>query len=189
MRTAEAIAIGCSTGGLQALKRLLGALDPSMPAGILLCSHSGSPNVDTLCELLARHCPLPVAEAGERQPIRPGVVHLAPPGYHLLVESGRRFALSVDPPEWFSRPSVDVLFSSASEVYGEALVGVVLTGASPDGARGLYSVRRHGGIAIVQEPDDARAPAMPRAALELAGADHCLPLARIAPLLNRLCLP
>ena len=189
MPATEAIAIGCSTGGLSALTQLLGALDPKLPAAILVCSHTGSPTVDTLCALLARHSTLPVAEAGERRSVRPGMVHVAPAGYHLLVEPGRQFALSVDPPVWFSRPSIDVMFTSAAEVYGAALAGVVLTGASPDGAHGLANIRRSGGVAIVQEPGEAQAPAMPRAALELAGADHCLPLARIAPLLNRLCLP
>ncbi len=188
MPAIEAIAIGCSMGGMSALKRLLGALDPQLPAAVIVCSHTGSSSVDLLCELLARHSALPVLEARERCPIRAGMVHVAPSGYHLLVEHDRHFALSVDAPECFSRPSIDALFASAAGAYGAALVGLVLTGASPDGARGLADIRNHGGVAIVQEPADAQAPTMPLAALELAGADHCLPLARIAPLLNRLCL-
>ena len=185
----EAIAIGCSMGGLSALKQLLGALDPHLAAAVLICSHTGSPTVDTLCGLLAGNSALPVVEASERHDVRPGMVHVAPSGYHLLVEPGRHFELSVDPPEWFSRPSIDVLFTSAADAYGQALVGVVLTGASADGARGLAQIRRGGGLAIVQDPTEAQAPAMPLAALEMAGADYCLSLARIPPLLNRLCLP
>ncbi len=189
MPPVEAIAIGCSMGGLAALRHLLRDLDPALPAAVLVCTHTSSPDVSTLCELLQAHSSLPVMEAGERQRVSPGVVQLAPSGYHLLVEPARTFALSVDPPVCFSRPSVDVMFMSAAHAYADRLAGVVLTGASADGADGMSYVRKHGGIAIVQDPGDAQAPAMPRAALELAGADHCLPLAQIAPLLNRLCLP
>jgi two-component system chemotaxis response regulator CheB len=117
------------------------------------------------------------------------MVHVAPAGYHLLVENDRHFALSVDEHVRYSRPSIDVMFGSATDVYGESLIGVVLTGANSDGAEGLARIRRRGGTAVVQAPESAEAAAMPRAALESAGADHCLPLEAIAPLLNRLCLP
>ena len=183
----EAIVIGCSRGGLRALKTLLGALDRHLQQTIVVCSHRSSES-SGLAELLTGHSALPVEDAGERQPARGGVVHLAPPGYHLLLERDCHFALSVDPAVYFSRPSIDVLFDSAAEVWGSALIGVVLTGANPDGARGLANIRRHGGLAIVQDPADAEAPAMPLAALDLAGADHCLALVRVAPLLNHLCL-
>jgi two-component system chemotaxis response regulator CheB len=185
----DAIAIGCSTGGFGALKRLLGALDRRLRQAIIICSHTSADAPDMLAELLGRHSALPVTEARERCAARPGVVHVAPAGYHLLLEPDRRFALSIDPPVHFSRPSIDVLFDSAARAYRDALVGVLLTGASVDGAGGLADIRRHGGVAVVQDPDDAEAATMPRAALELAGADHCLPLAQIAPLLNHLCLP
>jgi len=188
MSSPEAIAIGCSAGGLAALNTLLGGLDPALPATVIVCCHTASANADGMCELLAHHSRLPVTEACERAAIRAGMVQVAPPDYHLLVERGRRFALSVDEPVSFSRPSIDVLFASAAEVYGPGLIGVVLTGASADGAQGLAAVRQTGGIAIVQHPDDAQAPAMPRAALEIAGADHCVALAQMAPLINRLCM-
>jgi len=105
------------------------------------------------------------------------------------VETSRRFALSVDQRVSFARPSIDVLFESAAEAYRDTLIGIVLTGANSDGADGLLQVRQGGGLAVVQEPSDAEVSTMPAAALERAGADHCLPLAAIAPLLNRLCLP
>jgi len=183
----EAIAIGCSMGGFSALKRLLGALDRGLPQAIIICSHSSSEQPGILAGLLDRRSALPVVEARERCPVSPGTVHVAPAGYHLLIEQDRRFALSVDPPVHFSRPSIDVLFDSAARAYRDALIGVMLTGASSDGAAGLATIRHYGGIGIVQDPDEAEAPAMPQAALDLAGADHCLALARIAPLLNHLC--
>ncbi|KRF00381.1 hypothetical protein ASG87_13385 [Frateuria sp. Soil773] len=189
MTAPQAVVVGCSAGGLDALKILLGGLDPALPQAVLVCCHSGSDSVELLCELLGRACPLPVFEALERQPVRGGAVQLAPSGYHLLVEADRHFALSVDPRVCHARPSIDVLFTSAAEVWRDALVGVVLTGANADGADGLRQLRRLGGCAVVQSPSDAEAPAMPQAALDRAGADHCVTLEAIAPLLNRLCLP
>jgi two-component system chemotaxis response regulator CheB len=187
MHRPEAIVIGCSMGGFNALRIVLGALDPRLSQALLLCCHT-SGNVDVLCELLAGHSALPVVEAQERWPASGGTVHMAPGGYHLLVENDRHFALSVDPQVSFSRPSIDVLFGSAADVYHEALIGVVLTGANRDGATGLTQIRARGGIAVVQTPDSAEAATMPQAALDSAGADYCVPLEQIAPLLNRLCL-
>ncbi|MDE2156216.1 MAG: chemotaxis protein CheB [Xanthomonadaceae bacterium] len=189
MKTAAAIVVGCSTGGFDALKVLLGGLDPALPQPLLVCCHTGSETVELLCELLGRISPLPVVTAAERHAVRGSHVHLAPTGYHLLVESDRRFALSTDPRVNHSRPSIDVLFASAAMVWRETLIGVVLTGASADGAEGLRLVRRAGGCAIVQSPLGAQVPVMPQAALDRAGADYCVPLDDIPPLLNRLCLP
>ena len=189
MATPQAIVIGCSAGGLVALEALFAGLLPILPQPIVVCCHTGSTTVDLMCELLARHATLPVMEARERTPLQGGVIHVAPSGYHLLVEPDRRFSLSVDERVSFARPSIDVLFDSAAEAYRDALIGVLLTGANSDGAEGVERIRHCGGLAIVQDPADAQVAAMPAAALELAGADHCVPLAAIAPLLNRLCLP
>jgi len=183
----EAIVIGCSAGGFNALKQLLGALDRGLQQAIIICSHSSSETTGMLAALLARHSVLPVEEARERCLVRPSVVHVAPVGYHLLIERDCHFALSIDPAVHFSRPSIDVLFDSAAQAYRDNLIGVMLTGASLDGAIGLGTIRRYGGLAIVQDPDEAEASAMPQAALDLAGADHCLALAQMAPLLNHLC--
>jgi len=189
MITPRAIVIGCSAGGLHALEVLFAALSPKLALPIAVCCHTGSSTVSLMCELLAQHASLPVVEARERAALQDGIIHVAPSGYHLLVETTRRFSLSVDERVSFARPSIDVLFDSAAEAYRDSLIGVVLTGANRDGAEGLRHIRRLGGLAVVQEPTDAEIPAMPAAALELAGADHCLPLAGIAPLLNHLCLP
>lgn len=189
MKRPSAIVVGCSAGGLDALKILLAGLDRQLSQPVLVCCHSGSETVELLCELLARVSPLPVVEAVERQPVRGGIVHLAPAGYHLLIEGNRHFALSVDPRVSHARPSIDLLFASAAEAWRDALVGLILTGANADGAEGLRQLRRHGGCAIVQSPESAMARTMPQAALDLAGAEHCVSLEAIAALLNQLCSP
>ncbi len=189
MSRPTAIVIGCSAGGLDALKILLAGLNRQLSQPVLICCHSGSATVDLLRELLARVCTLPVAEARERAPVCGGTVYLAPAGYHLLVENSRHFALSADPRVCHARPSIDVMFASAAEVWRDGLLGVVLTGANADGAKGLLQLRRRGGCAIVQTPKSAMASAMPQAAIDLAGADHCVPLDAIAPLINQLCTP
>lgn len=188
MNVPAAIAIGCSAGGVDALKSVIGGLDPRLQHTTLVCCHSSSDTVDLLCEVLGRASALPVIEAAERHSVRPGVVQLAPTGYHLLVESDQHFALSIDPRVNYARPSIDVLFSSAAEVWQAALIGVVLTGGNADGATGLKRIRQLGGIAIVQSPAGAEVATMPQAALDIAGADYCVDLPDIAPLLNRLCL-
>jgi two-component system chemotaxis response regulator CheB len=183
----EAIVIGCSQGGFSALRMLLAGLDARLAQTLMICCHT-SGDIQVLCDLLTHHSILPVVEACERQPAFGGTVHLAPAGYHLLVENDRHFALSVDEQVRFSRPSIDVMFASAADVYRSGLIGVILTGANRDGATGLARIRQRGGVAIVQTPASAEAPAMPSAALETAGADYCVPLEDIASLLNRLCL-
>jgi two-component system chemotaxis response regulator CheB len=189
MPVPQAVVLGCSAGGLNALEVVLAQLDPALPQALIVCCHTGSSDVDMFCELLALHSTLPVSEAVERHPALGGTVHVAPSGYHLLVEADHRFSLSIDPKVCYSRPAIDVLFASAAAAYRERLVGVLMTGANHDGASGLAEIRRHGGIAVVQDPRDAEAPSMPQAALDLAGADHCVTLHEIGPLLNRLCLP
>lgn len=187
MHRPEAIAVGCSQGGFNALRVLLSGLNPRLTQAVLVCCHTAG-DIKILCELLTSHSTLPVAEACERQPASGGTVHVAPGGYHLLVENNRHFALSVDDMVRHSRPSIDVLFTTAADVYHAGLIGVVLTGANADGAAGLARIRQRGGLAVVQTPASSESPVMPRAALDLAGADHCVPLEQIAPLLNRLCI-
>ena len=113
-------------------------------------------------------------------------MYIAPPGYHLLLEPDRSFALSADEPVNFARPSIDVLFESAAYACGKALLGIILTGANHDGAAGLAAIRAHGGLAWVQDPASALAAMMPQAAIERAGADLVLPLDQLAARLGRL---
>ena len=189
MSAVQAIVIGGSAGGFSALQRLLAGLDARLPAAVIVCCHIAADSDAALfAQLLGTHCTLPVTAARERAPILGGTVHVAPGGYHLLLEHDRHFALSVDPPVSFARPSIDVLFDCAAEVYGPHAVGVVLTGANADGAEGLRRMRERGATAVVQDPASAEAARMPQAALDRAGADHCLALDAIPALLNRLCL-
>lgn len=181
----RAVVIGASAGGPGALQQLLPALDPDLDAGVVVLVHVGSGGPDLLPSLLDRTSALPVVLAEERRPVASGVVHVAPGGYHLLVGRERHFALSADEKVCYSRPSIDVLFKSAGEAYQDALAGVVLSGASSDGADGLKRIRQLGGLALVQEPAEAEVPVMPQAALEQAGADVCGPLALLASHINR----
>lgn len=185
-RKFSAVAIGVSSGGLHALEVLLGGLPADFPLPLLIVQHIGPESGSGLARLLNRCSPLQVKEADEHEPIRSGTAFLAPSNYHLLVEQDRSLTLSVDPRVSFARPSVDVLFESAAEVFGPELIGVVLTGANSDGSRGLRRIKQRGGLTIVQDPADAAARQMPEAALAATEVDHVLALADVAPLLVEL---
>lgn len=180
--------VGCSAGGLQALQMLIPDLSANLAAPVIVVCHTAG-EIGTLCELIGRKSAIQVLEARERMHALPGVVYVAPSDYHLLMEPDMRFALSVDARVTYSRPSIDVLFESAASACGVAVVGVILTGGNHDGAAGLKSIRDAGGLGIVQRPDSAEVASMPTAALALAGADYCVTLAEIGPLLNTLCTP
>lgn len=182
----QAVVIGVSTGGVQALKKLLGPLPADFPLPVLVVQHIGPDAGSGLARLLDEYCLLRVKEADEQDAILPGTVYLAPPNYHLLVERDGCLALSADPHVSYARPSVDVLFESAAEVFGPQLIGIVLTGANSDGSRGLQRVKQHGGLAIVQDPADAEAWQMPQAALAATRVDHVVDLDRMAVLLHQL---
>jgi two-component system, chemotaxis family, protein-glutamate methylesterase/glutaminase len=174
----ELIIVGVSAGGLNALSMLLGGLPAWFRTPVVMVQHRSSESV-VLCEMLQDCSARPVHEVVDKQPIEAGHVYLAPPDYHLLLEPGS-FSLSVDEPELYSRPSVNIAFESAAAAYGAAVTGVVLTGANRDGARGLRTIRRRGGRAIVQDPATAEVARMPAAALEEVPDAVVLPLPDIA---------
>lgn len=180
MREIEAVVIGASAGGIEAVSMLLAALPHDFTPAVLVVIHVPAANQNLLVEVLAPRCALGVQEAADKASIRGGMVYLAPPSYHLLVEPDRSFALSADAPVNYSRPSIDVLFESAAYAYRDRLLGIVLTGANADGADGLAQVRAFGGRAWVQEPDGAVASMMPASAIERAGADRILSLPDMA---------
>jgi two-component system, chemotaxis family, protein-glutamate methylesterase/glutaminase len=174
-RRIEAVVIGGSAGSVAALGRLL----PGLPAGfppVLVVVHVPPSSASLWVDLFATRCAMRVCEAEAFEPIERGSIYFAPADYHLLVEPDHRCALSVEPPLHFSRPAIDVLFESAADVYGAGLVGVVLTGASGDGAEGLRAVHAAGGVALVEDPAAAEVQTMPRAAL------HAVPSARVLSL-------
>lgn len=178
--------IGVSSGGVKALKVVLRQLPADFPLPIMIVQHIGAETGDGLARLLDEYSPLRVKEADEQEQIMPGTAYLAPPNYHLLVEHEGYLSLSADPPVSFARPSVDVLFESAAEVFGPRLIGIVLTGANFDGSHGLAVIKQRGGLAIVQDPDTAEAPQMPQAALAATRVDYVLPLDGVARLLQEL---
>jgi two-component system chemotaxis response regulator CheB len=185
--TYEIVAVGASWGGLHAVERLLEGLPDDFPPALVIAQHRGADaSAQGLSGLLERHARRPVREAADKDAILAGGIYLAPADYHLLVEPGH-FSLSVDDRVQHARPSVDVLFESVADAYRERAVGVVLTGANRDGAAGLARIKRLGGVAIVQDPDEAEAATMPAAALRATEADAILPLAEIAPFLIGLC--
>jgi two-component system chemotaxis response regulator CheB len=182
----EAVAIGASAGAIDALSEILPALPEKFPFPIFIVVHVPPDTNSVLADIFVSRCRLRVKEAEDKELIQPGVVYFAPPNYHLLVEEDGTLSLSSDEPELFSRPSINVLFESAADAYGDSLLGIVLTGASADGARGLRAVGAAGGMAVVQEPDSAEVSIMPRAALEACAGARPLLLPDIASLLANL---
>ncbi|RYE54206.1 MAG: chemotaxis protein CheB, partial [Rhizobiaceae bacterium] len=161
----EAIVIGASAGAVEALSTLLPTLKQGFRLPIIIVVHLPPDRRSAMAELFRARCALDVRETEDKESIVPGTIYFAPPDYHLLVEAGRTFALSYDAPVRFSRPSIDVLFESAADAYGPKVLGIVLTGANEDGARGLRAIIEAGGLGIVQTPSTAFARAMPEAAL------------------------
>jgi len=182
----RAIAIGASFGGPDVLQTLLARLPASFRLPIFIVQHRSSGRDGAFANMLARHCALPVLNVYDKLPIRAGHVYVAPPNYHLLVERNKRLSLSVDEKEHFVRPAADVLLETAAEAYLGQLVGVIVTGANADGARGLKRVYELGGLTIVQSPDTAMASAMPKAAIATGCAQHVLEPAAIAAMLSTL---
>ena len=158
----EIVVIGCSMGGMHALQ--------------------------VIFETIPRDFSLPVADVEDKRPIERGRIYLAPPDYHLLIQHGY-FSLSVDEHVHHARPSIDVLFESAADAYGERVIGVILTGANQDGAAGLARIKARGGVAVVQDPRTAERHEMPEAALAATHADAVLPLDEIGPFLYGLVVP
>ena len=176
----EAVVIGASAGGVEALSAILPALPEDYPLPIMVVIHLPPDRRSMMADLFAQKCRLRVVEAEDKTQIEPRTVYFAPPDYHLLVETDKRLSLSSEEPVLFSRPSIDVLFETAADAYGPSLIGVILTGASSDGANGLKTVAKAGGTALVQSPELALAQAMPEAALALVPDAATLAPAAIA---------
>ena len=180
------VAMGASWGGLQAIETVLSGLPDGFIVPIGIAQHRAvDPGSGALSRILSLRSGVEVREAADKDVIEPGGVYIAPPDYHLLVEP-TGFALSTDALVQHSRPSVDVLFESAADTYGDRLVAVVLTGANEDGAHGIARVKRSGGRTIAQDPATAARREMPEAAIATGVVDHVLPLEEIGPKLGEL---
>ncbi len=188
----QALVIGVSAGGFNALCHLLPLLPDNFPLAIVVLQHRGENfNVnddDFLITYLQRLCIMPVQEAKQRESIEAGRIYIAPAKYHLLIEKERLFSLSLEPPINFSIPSIDVLFNSASRCYKNQLIGLILTGANSDGSLGLKAIHDNGGLTLVQSPDTAEVATMPQAAINAHKVDYVLSLNDIAIFLQELTL-
>lgn len=182
----EAIVIGASAGGVEALLNILTPLREGFGLPIVVVLHLPDVRRSHLAEVFARRVALPVLEASDKSRIEAGTLYFATPGYHLSVEQDRSFSLSLEDRVHYSRPAIDYLFESAADAYGPKLAAVLLTGANRDGAHGLAQVKRRGGLTVVQDPDEAQVATMPQAALDIHQPDHILTIRGIGRLLVEL---
>ncbi len=187
MSEIEAIVIGGSAGALDALLAIVPALPDQISCPIVIVLHLPPAQPNLVPEILARVSARAVYEAEDKAPLRDRTIYVAAPNYHLLIERNRSLSLSVDEPVQHSRPAIDVLFASAADAYGPAVVGLVLSGANQDGAEGLWQIQEAGGVAIVQAPATASCSMMPEAAVRRVGPSaHVVPLLDLGPFIARL---
>jgi len=173
------VVIGTSWGGLSAMTTLFAALPDDFPIPIVIVQHRSKDSDRLLSQLLQDKTGLTVCEIEDKDPLEPGKIHVAPANYHVMLESGY-LSLTIEEPVRYSRPSIDVMFDSAADTYGPGAIGIVLTGANEDGARGLANIVRHGGRALVQDPKTAEIPIMPEAALRAVPTAEKLTLDKMA---------
>ncbi|WP_040262937.1 chemotaxis protein CheB [Pseudomonas massiliensis] len=172
----EAVVLGASAGGVEALLTVFGYLPQGFGLPLIAVLHLPERRPSELSLVLERRLGRPVREAQDKAGIERGIIYVASPSYHLSIEQDLSFSLSQEPPVNFSRPSIDLLFESAADAYGPRLTGVLMTGASQDGAAGLLAIQRAGGCTLVQDPREARVATMPESALALMQPDHILTL-------------
>ena len=181
----DIVVIGTSAGGLGALQQILGNLDRQIKTPIVIVQHLSSDSGDSIFNLLKKYSTIEMFEPVDKQPILENHIYLAPADYHLLIEKDKTFSLNLDPKENFCRPSIDVLFETAAEVYFEKTLGVILTGANIDGTKGCIKIKKFLGQIIAQDPDEAVISVMPLGAINSGTADYVLSLKNIAIYLNR----
>jgi two-component system, chemotaxis family, protein-glutamate methylesterase/glutaminase len=182
----DVIVIGASLGGVEALCKLARGFPSDLPASVLIMLHTSPKSPRFLAEIVGRYTPLPVSYGQQGEAVERGHVYFAPPDVHLVVTAPGNLILRHGEKVHFARPAADVLFRSAAELYGRRVIGVVLTGGDSDGAAGLRAIRAAGGVAVVQDPDEAPAPGMPLNALINASPDFRVSLDGMASLLIRL---
>ncbi len=185
-RQFEAIVIGASAGGIRALMKILGTLPAHCQVPIIIVVHMPDSRESRLVEVFQHHFAMAVTMADDKRSIAPGHIYFAGSSYHLSIERNRSFSLSCEEPIHYSRPSIDILMSSAADAYGTSLAGILLTGANQDGAEGMACINKAGGLTIIQDPREAEMAIMPQAALDLFIPDFILPLEEIRQLLFKL---
>lgn len=185
MNRHKIIVIGASAGGVEALTKLVASLPADLPAAIFVVLHVSPEGTSVLPRILNRAGPLQAMHPKHGQAIEPGRIYVAPPDFHLLVKRGY-IHLARGPQENRHRPAIDPLFRTAARAYGPLVIGVVLSGSLDDGTAGLLAIKMRGGVAIVQDPDDAYFSGMPRSAIENVEVNYILPASEIAPVLEEL---
>jgi two-component system, chemotaxis family, protein-glutamate methylesterase/glutaminase len=178
--------IGGSAGSLEVLFKLLPRLKPDLSFPIVLVLHRRSSSDSSLTDLLSSKTTNITREVDDKDPVTPGVIYLAPPDYHLLLEQEHYFSLDYSEKVNFSRPSIDVTFESAADVYASSTVGILLSGANEDGTEGLIAIKKAGGRTIAQDPATAQMPFMPHHAITHSEVDHVFDLTQLAAFVNSL---
>jgi len=179
----EAIVVGVSSGGMNAMKVMFSLLPKDFNTPVIIVQHIGAHSDNLWIKLLNDKSNLPIKEADEKERIESGKVYIAPANYHLLIEKDKTFSLTIDERVNYSRPSIDVLFESAAEAYKNKLIGVILTGANNDGSNGIKRIKECGGLAIIQNPETAESAFMPKSAIAAIKPDYVLSLEGITELL------
>ena len=182
----EAIVIGVSSGGMNAMKVMFSLLPMGFNTPIIIVQHLGAHSDNQLIELLNDKSNLSIKEADEKEKIENGKVYIAPPNYHLMIERDKTFSLSVDEPVYYARPSIDILFESAAEAYRDKLIGVILTGSNSDGTVGFKKINEYEGLTIAQDPKTAESAYMPASAIAAIKPDYILSLEDIIKLLIKI---
>jgi two-component system, chemotaxis family, protein-glutamate methylesterase/glutaminase len=182
----KAIMIGGSAGSFQEVTKILSALPSDYGLPVFLCLHRLKHVRSGFVEALSIKSTLPVLEPIDKESIKPGVVYLAPANYHMYIEADKRFSLSTEHPVNHSRPSIDLSFITAAQTYKSKLVGIILSGANKDGARGLKAVKDNLGLAIVQDPKEAQVDTMPTSSIQATRVDHIFSTDQIISFLKRL---
>jgi two-component system, chemotaxis family, protein-glutamate methylesterase/glutaminase len=182
----EAIVIGVSSGGMNAMKVMFSLLPKEFNTPIIIVQHISSQSENLWIRLLNDKSNLYIKEADEKESIEHGKVYIAPPNYHLLIERDKTFSLTIDERVNYARPSIDVLFESAAEAYKNKLIGVILTGSNNDGTNGLKRIKEYGGLTIVQDPATAESSYMPASAIAVVQMDYILTLENIIKLLIKI---
>src|SRR5215469_1351569 len=182
----DVIVVGTSAGGVEALQKLFRDLGSDLDAALFVVLHTSPIMTSHMAEILNKQGGLPACYPAEEEDIEWGKIYVAPSNRHLMLEDSKVFVTTA-PKENRQRPAINPLFRSAALAYGPRVIGVVLTGMLDDGAAGLWEIKRRGGIAVVQSPDDAAYPQMPRSALESVAVDYIVPLGEMADLLISLC--
>ncbi len=185
-RQFDCLVVGVSAGGMDALAAILPHWHADFPIPVIVVQHVGADSGRLIYPLLQKKTALRIKEAEEKERMQAGFIYLAPAGYHLLVEADHSFSLTVDAKVNYARPSIDVLFESAAEVFGSRLIGVILTGANHDGSEGLRQIADLGGFTVVQCPTTAEVTQMPLAALNCTRVDQIVALEKLGLFLDHL---